>query len=384
MVKTEIATLEKEFSADLGLEVQILKGACFNGKERFVIFIDREEAGSVEAQIKEFSPEELHYKVRKFLGERSVTHVIAESVPTTTQQPKTIIHEAGKSRTECMLGIIKCLKEVEKLNGIGSNLNWKSKNDFQRAVITWLLMAGNQLSGVWELEAIASFNIGEINQFLVDKGYPDVQLDRLSDLGVAAVLDLMVEWSVPGKESTFEYEGEIYPAVSMKNEENTVKFFQSKYSANPVACLSTKDNKTSVYMTVWEGNNPQADITELGTQVASCKSHLPGYKGLRFPMADVNDSPNIEEILGLACKGEDDRPLWIDQAKQKNRIRMNQFGARAQSVTAMGMSRSISFDKTMVIDRPFLVWFMREGISIPLIAALVYPDSWKNPGNLND
>jgi hypothetical protein len=33
-----------------------------------------------------------------------------------------------------------------------------------------------------------------------------------------------------------------------------------------------------------------------------------------------------------------------------------------------------------VIDRPFLVWFERDGLSRPLFAAYVVEDEWRNPG----
>jgi hypothetical protein len=62
---------------------------------------------------------------------------------------------------------------------------------------------------------------------------------------------------------------------------------------------------------------------------------------------------------------------------------MNEVGARAESavmlqVAAVAIGPEPKPDH--VIDRPFLVWFERDGLSRPLFAAYVVEDEWRNPG----
>ena len=63
---------------------------------------------------------------------------------------------------------------------------------------------------------------------------------------------------------------------------------------------------------------------------------------------------------------------------------MNEFGARAQSATSMMIASAFAgpLKQELVIDKPFLIWFSQEGMSLPLFVAHVGYDDWKNPGDI--
>ena len=77
---------------------------------------------------------------------------------------------------------------------------------------------------------------------------------------------------------------------------------------------------------------------------------------------------------------------FIIQAKMQCKLRINQFGARAQAAFVADMARGLVVKKSkprFIIDRPFLMWISRLGVSRPLFTAYVDCDSWKDPGDLS-
>ena len=64
---------------------------------------------------------------------------------------------------------------------------------------------------------------------------------------------------------------------------------------------------------------------------------------------------------------------------------MNEFGARAESAAfevLEGAAGSITVKPPHVIDRPFLIWFERQGLAKPLFVGHITEDDWRNPGTL--
>jgi len=54
-----------------------------------------------------------------------------------------------------------------------------------------------------------------------------------------------------------------------------------------------------------------------------------------------------------------------------------------ESAVAIAILRATGAPKPdHVINRPFLIWFERDGLSRPLFAGHITPDDWRNPGSI--
>lgn len=175
-------------------------------------------------------------------------------------------------------------------------------------------------------------------------------------------------------------------------------FFGSKIHKYPIACLATKSNdamymstKVNVVMYMTIIDSVPDNIDGLGlimkAEELSKNKQFTDYNfgGLRFPMVNINQGVDIGWLKGMATVGKDNLPYYISQALQQNKLRINEIGARAQSATAISvrLMSAVPPPPDYTIDRPFLVWFERRGLSKPIFAAYVTEEDWRNPGDIS-
>jgi hypothetical protein len=124
-------------------------------------------------------------------------------------------------------------------------------------------------------------------------------------------------------------------------------------------------------------------LLERAYELSRAGQEIDDFDGLVFPMVDLEQAVGLGWLVGLATDDDEGLPWEIEAALERNRLRMNEVGARAESavmlqVAAVAIGPEPKPDH--VIDRPFLVWFERDGLSRPLFAAYVVEDEWRNPG----
>jgi hypothetical protein len=116
-------------------------------------------------------------------------------------------------------------------------------------------------------------------------------------------------------------------------------------------------------------------------------SPVMGYKGCVVPMVDYDKTPDISWLCNIFETTHPDM-YFIEQVVQQTRFRMNQFGLRDESATAMFMGASgclVGEDVRIdyIVDRPFLLSIHRGGLDAPIFVGHFFPDSWNDPGDLN-
>jgi serine protease inhibitor len=93
----------------------------------------------------------------------------------------------------------------------------------------------------------------------------------------------------------------------------------------------------------------------------------------------------VSWILKMKTYTDDRTEAYISQAIQQTILKMNEEGARAKSAFAgyMPLGTRIPKEKPdMIIDAPFLVWFMRPLLNKPLFVGYIATEDWKNPGSI--
>jgi hypothetical protein len=188
---------------------------------------------------------------------------------------------------------------------------------------------------------------------------------------------MLLEWLHAGKRTGItSLAGEEFPGVYIK--EGVTVAHSLAVHPHPVVRVATKSGDTvcmSMVDSVPEG------VTGLFLKVADLekvKAASHNFKGVQFPMVDMDDRPDISWIQGMRVGSG----FCIQSAKQQTKFRMNERGARVQSAAGMMMTKGLSAEYPHVIDRPFLLWIRRDGMDFPVFAALICEDGWKEPEEL--
>ena len=289
------------------------------------------------------------------------------------------------AKTVVTYPIVAALVKAEDI--LGENRTWVPINGMQsRFLADFFRICRNEGLGIPEIESIASWSADEINTFLRQRGF-DIQLQPFDSLtfGIASVLDLLVEWLEKGKKTSVKcvLDQEWYDAARLKN---GVEYLLSDIHRHPIAAIATKTGDV-VYMTKIDDAPDGFDLVAMAEQLANLSRPVYEFGGLVFPMVDLNQQVDVSWILNMQTFTDDRTEAYISQAVQQTILKMNEKGARAKSafagaVTILGTSRPIE-KPDMIIDAPFLVWFMRPLLNKPLFVGYIATEDWKNPGSIH-
>lgn len=292
-----------------------------------------------------------------------------------------------KSQTFVVPPLLGCLSAAEKYlrnnSLLGHEVAWTGITDDQRAFVDRFVVDIGEVDSLKDvLEQIAHKDSKVINQWLREHGFT-IQLsspDGPLSFCVASILDVLVNWLKVGQEVSIL---DKYPGVKLKGENSGVTILTGE--GEPVAAIRTKRNSEWVYMRMID------DVPDGPLGIADVLKAMPedlhrdnSYDSVVFPMLDYDQHVDVSWLVGLQTGNARD-DWYVHEAIQQTKFRLNETGARAQSGAAMMMrGRSIELPKkTLVIDRPFLLWIERGGIRLPLFAGVFAEDSWKKPANLD-
>jgi hypothetical protein len=244
-----------------------------------------------------------------------------------------------------------------------------------------------ELFSAEELCSIAAFTADEINKFLKSKGF-FVELSPFQnphDYGVASVMDVLVEWTGSGDEST------LYTASGKKvasgNVTTGVKFYTSQNHNEVVAEISCKNGDTFC-MSIADKEREDLDLLQFVNAINLDKNKKieTEFGGVHYPMIDYNQEVDISYFKGMSFEGHshisgESGKYSVVEAKQQTMLRMNQAGARAKSSVAMSMMfESCAIPRpSLKIDRPFFVWANRKDLTLPYFAGYMTEKDWKKP-----
>lgn len=286
------------------------------------------------------------------------------------------------SQTATLTPIVGALVAAEEI--IGKNRIWLGKSIEQTAFITDYMFKRNELSrlSTEELRTWVSFVASELNKVLAKEGF-SIKLEDFGrdEFGVVAILDVLVEWLKEGETTLIlAQNSNCYDAVRL--EKSNFRTYWSPVHEHPLAVVYTKSGD-KVCMTIADKARPGFDLLARIHEIN--QSHLSAFPvdHIKFPMVNLDQKVNIDWLVGMSTLTHDSRRARISQALQQTKFKMNHFGARAKSAVTVGVKiRGLQRNDDLVIDKPFYLWIMREGLSIPILTAYIDYDDWKNPGTL--
>jgi hypothetical protein len=242
-----------------------------------------------------------------------------------------------------------------------------------------------EIPTIKEIKRIAHFDVEVVNKWLKEHDF-DIQLDSFDEngFGTAGMIDLLGLWLVKGRQASIATDnGGKYPGVRM---DTGFTFNTVGGSSDLVVALETGDQDV-VYMMMDEkvpsGFSMVSYVEEILQNMTPVERD---YEAVVFPMIDLNEEGELEWLINLQLMIPQDRfPFYfIQQALQQTKLKMNQEGYRIKSVAAAAMMLGAALPETppYIINRPFLMWIMRPGLSRPLFVAYLNTDVWKDPSGL--
>jgi hypothetical protein len=284
------------------------------------------------------------------------------------------------SKIVMMYPLVTALVKAEAF--LGAQRFWQGINSQQMRFLTEIfVMCRAEGETISEIESIASPNIDEVNRFLFQHGFI-IQLNPPSPPGfaIASIVELFIEWVERGSETQIrDHMNTWYPAVQLVE---GVTYYRSNNHHHPIAKLATKAGD-EIYMTALDQVLNEFDLL---TRVEQCirSSHLVDeFAGVIFPMVDVRQQVDVSWLVGMRTMTTNGLAVFIAQALQQTIFQMNEAGVRAKSAfTAeflVGSAPPATSKPNMIIDRPFLIWWMRQGLSKPLFVGYITQENWKKP-----
>ncbi|MBN2230515.1 MAG: hypothetical protein JW779_13085 [Candidatus Thorarchaeota archaeon] len=232
---------------------------------------------------------------------------------------------------------------------------------------------------IHEIESIADTNIKKINNWLKERGF-SIQLSSISEggFGIASMLDLLGKWAKNGEKwSVSTEDGNYYPGIKMTN--YGLGFYRVEGNQNIIIEIETKASD-KVFLLMADhapaGLSLVKHVEDISREMRKIE---PEYEGVVFPMIDLNEEGVLKWLIGLNVGG-----MVVAEALQQTKLKMNHEGFRVKSAVAMGILKAPPRrGEPYVINRPFLMWITRPGLSKPLFVAYLNKDVWKNPEGLD-
>ncbi|MGO9271254.1 MAG: hypothetical protein ACLQOO_13525 [Terriglobia bacterium] len=287
------------------------------------------------------------------------------------------------STTVATYPMVMALKVADRI--LGRDREWEAVNDTQVRFLKEYFEPCRK-DRIPEIESMASWDAAEINSFLTQHRFPmEIGPFPADSFGAASVLDLLVEWIRPGSVTTIRalISKRQYPGAHITS---GVAFLRAAGHREPIASMATKSGD-QVLMTVLERPPEGFDLVAMAENLTARSHVIDDFEGLKFPMVHLDHAVDINWLAGLRTVALSGQPAWIAQALQQTRLRMNQTGARAESAVALVTEVTAALrppkpKPPLVIDRPFLAWFKRQGLARPLFVGHISEGDWRNPGEI--
>lgn len=271
---------------------------------------------------------------------------------------------------------------------------WNGINDQQAEFLAWYATHRDEITKLSDLEALASTDYAVLNSFLVTRGF-DPMFEPFTGIGVAAILDMLVEWIHEGTLTTisrYEHAGGIdylnlqsavdYPAFKIAP--SGVDIYDAAGYEHPLIRLHTK---TGHSLWLMKAGEPASGL-ELNNAAESL-THAPlaltyRWTGVIVPMLEMDVEPDLSWMLGCTALSPTKGKWTVAQIFQKFKLRANAKGARVKVATGMMMMTANAMappPPPYILDDPFIGFFTQPGNdTLPLAAFWADTDVWQNPG----
>jgi hypothetical protein len=227
-----------------------------------------------------------------------------------------------------------------------------------------------------QVKCFVSNKVSELNKILKDNHF-DIQLNESQpfDLGVVAIMDLMLRWLSRGEKTSITYKRKEYSAVKVTQGASVVR----GGGGQEVLMIRTREGVCVFFEKTDEAMHGLQLFNHV-FEISRSFRHDEDPCDAVLPWVEIDEQPDMSWVLGLY---DPETRSAISQILQQNRLRIGLDGVRAESATAFALSRagfSMSQSRReFVIKQPFNIWLTNDDHkqkNFPLFAAHVVPKNW--------
>lgn len=254
---------------------------------------------------------------------------------------------------------------------------WDGLSFEQQEFLRWLKTRRDELYDVVGLDGLASTDSDELNAFLTSRGFGD-RFGRFDGVGVVSVLDMLIEWAVPGRVTTVGEEE--FPAFRLEAE--CVDVYETVSCPHPTVRVRTASGDN-----LWLHKSAQPasglEMNQLAQGIMDERRtvSVPWKAGVVVPTLRMDVEADLAWILGLYTRDPAGRRRFVKQAFQQFRLQADNEGAHAQIATGaeiVAVGACGPTPKPYLFDEPFLGWFTQPDSTLPLAVFWADTDSWHN------
>lgn len=178
---------------------------------------------------------------------------------------------------------------------LGGECLWSGTNDQQREFLLWYVKHQEEIYKLSNLGALASTDFAELNKFLRDCDFTP-KFEPFKGIGVASVLDMLVQWAVECYPTTISRSGDIYPAFEISPDGADV--YEVKGYSHPLVRLHTKTGHGLWLMKSYEPFSGMKLVFQaqrlIETKIPTRKS----VRGVKVPMLEMDLSSDLSWLDG--------------------------------------------------------------------------------------
>lgn len=273
----------------------------------------------------------------------------------------------------CVLPVLGCLKAFKEFTeakaGNGQEVLFRPVNEKQTDFLDYYGdLADDDMPA--ELFSIADEDAEVVQAFLKGFGF-DIRLQGGDGVHLGSVLDVLLKWVQSGVKTVIRTKaGKEYPGFKLSH--GVVVSEDKSLHPYPVIRVNTKSGDQVCISPVAE----DGDLFLMVDELRRVRQMSHSFEGVCLPSVDMEGDIDLSWLKGFGMSG-----LQVSEAIQKFRFKMNEEGARAQSAVGMSVKRGLP-PPPYVVNRPFLLWIEREGMGVPLFAAVIGEEYWKEPASL--
>ena len=292
--------------------------------------------------------------------------------------------EGSKTRTITTYTLARALLAAEEF--MGGNTLWYGSNGVQEDFLTQFFLPNEALS-IEEIQTKASQMAGELNQFLKENGF-DIELEEFGpdEFGAVSILDQLVYWMEKGEEVHI-YNGQTeYPGVSL---EMGVTAHEIPGHNHPVITIHTKNKEdfeevgdATVYISILDDPPSGFNLIKKAMELQEVTSFVQCDE-VQFPMIDLNLQGELDWVVGMATQATNGQDWRVSKGIQQTKFRMDEVGARVQDAGAMAVAIGMP-SPPIVIDKPFLLWISKKGLTYPTFTTFLDTDVWSRPKSVRE
>ena len=298
--------------------------------------------------------------------------------------------------------IAAALKSVDEK--LGQKLEWvRAHKRMSHFLDVYDELRQLDFDSVPELSFGDSLTVADINKKAKEMGVQSemtksrIRTPNTVPVSVWGKFDVLVNWLKSGEPEAITWTRDrdefAFPAVKMNG--RGVEIVKSPNHDHPIAILKTEGDY-EVVLTEASPYLSGIDLLLHMKEILLKMSHWFGFSGVRFPMVDLRNSPDMNWIIGMTAPcgitelmPMDGTNIYVRKAMQDNLLRMNEVGARVVSLTRIGLhligaSADYVSPQPLVIEEPFYMAVIKPGEAIPYFVAYVTEECWKKPSSLTN